>query len=65
MGTILDNHSNRDCKMLVELKADLKHLERKAIRLIDETVMVQDAIMKTKWRIKTMGSYPLPDGRTR
>lgn len=65
MGTVLYHHSNRDCKMLVELKSDLKYLERKAVRLIDETVVVQDAIMKTKWRIKTMGNYQLPDGRTK
>lgn len=65
MGTVLDHHSNRDCKMLVELKADLLHLECKAVKLIDQTEIVQDLIRRTKWRIKTMGSYPLPDGRTK
>jgi hypothetical protein len=41
-------------KMARELKADLKHLRKKATQLVDEWVRTDDSIQKVKWRLKQL-----------
>ncbi len=39
-------------KLIRELEADLKHLRRKAVKLIDKTILVQNSISLTKSRLR-------------
>ena len=54
-----------DQQLLRELQGDLAHLRRKSENLIDKLYLTQDRIQKVKWRLEKVGTYPLPDGRTK
>jgi len=49
MGRILWPNNMKD-----KLEMDLKRLTRKAIRLIDQTVLVQDVIAKVKMKLRKL-----------
>lgn len=54
--------SNREIER--ELQSDLRWLNKKACKLIDKLVVTQSRIATVKYRLRMMGSYVLPDGRT-
>ena len=55
----------KDNKLLLELQGDRTHLIRKAENLIDKLYLTQDRLQKVEWRLRKVGAYPLPDGRTK